>query len=59
MKPNTNFELNVKDIEIIENALRCEMRNIHIKKRKEINELLGKIHNQKRWYSPPGFTPGG
>jgi hypothetical protein len=25
----------------------------------EIQELLGRIHNQKNWYSPKEFVPGG
>lgn len=54
-----NFELNMKDIEIIENALRSEIRNQtkhveggrhHDQKIKALNEVLGKIHNQKIWY---------
>jgi hypothetical protein len=25
----------------------------------EIQELLGRIHNQKVWYTPKEFVPGG
>ena len=44
MKPNTKFELSVKDIDIIENAL-CSA-----KQTREIQEVLGKLHNQKNFY---------
>ena len=46
MKPNTQFELSVKDIDLIEKALRQS------EKSHEIQELLGKIHNQKNWHHP-------
>jgi len=71
MKPNKKFELDVRDIEIIEQALRAKAgrRGMAIasgetsKKLKEemheIQDLLGRIHNQKNWYSPKEFTPGG
>ena len=63
MKPNTTFELTVKDIRIIEDALRTKMSDtygrdpeiLHTEK-KQINELLGKIHNQKNWYRPKNET---
>ena len=71
MKPNNNFELTVRDIEVIEQALRAkagrrglaiDQGDVSEKLREEmheIQELLGRIHNQKNWYSPKGFTPGG
>lgn len=71
MKPNNNFELTVRDIEVIEQALRAKAgrRGLAIaqgdvseklrEEMHEIQELLGRIHNQKNWYSPKGFTPGG
>lgn len=46
MKPNTQFELSVKDIALIEKALRESGQT------REIQELLGKIHNQKNWHRP-------
>ena len=65
MKPNTQFNLSVKDIELIEKSLRVQMRKLNILKEKEthrvqsieaklreINELLGRIHNQKNFYRP-------
>ena len=45
-KANENFKLNVKDIDIIEQALRS------VKQTQEVQQVLGKIHNQKHWYRP-------
>ena len=64
VKPNYNFELSVKDISIIETALKNKIgrRSQRIiegedpemlqREMKEINDLLGRIHNQKSWYRP-------
>lgn len=46
MKPNTKFDLSVRDIELIEQAL------LEQEPTREVQELLGKIHNQKNWYRP-------
>lgn len=46
MKPNKKFELSVKDIELIENALHSQEQT------REVRELLGRLHNQKNWYRP-------
>ena len=63
-KPNYNFKLSVKDISIIETALKNKIgrRSQRIiegedpemlqQEMKEINDLLGRIHNQKSWYRP-------
>ena len=71
MKPNKNFELNIRDIEVIESALRAKagrrgmaiaQGNVSEKLKEEmheIQELLGRIHHQKVWYSPKEFVPGG
>jgi hypothetical protein len=71
MKPNKNFELSVRDIEVIESALRAKAgrRGLAIaqgdtspqlkEEMNEIQELLGRIHHQKVWYSPKEWTPGG
>ena len=71
MKPNEKFELSVRDIEIIEHALRAKAgrRGLAIaqgetseklrEEMHEIQELLGRIHNQKNWYRPKEFVPGG
>jgi len=71
MKPNKKFYLDVRDIEIIEQALRAKAgrRGLAIaqgevseklkEEMHEIQELLGRLHDQKIWYKPKGFTPGG
>jgi hypothetical protein len=52
MKPNTEFKLSVQDIEIIENALfNAQIKEDQAGKR-EIQQLLAKIHHQKNWYRP-------
>lgn len=53
MKPNKNFTLDVKDIEIIENALRAQPAS------KEIQEVLAKLYHQKVWYRPKEGYIGG
>jgi len=45
-KPNTEFKLSVRDIEIIEDAL------LQLEQTAEVRDLLGRIHNQKNWYRP-------
>ncbi len=61
-KANTKFNLTVRDIEIIEHALRAKAgrRGLAIangatspqlrEEMMEIQELLGRIHEQKVWY---------
>ena len=63
MKPNRKFDLSIRDIEIIEIALRAKAgrRGLAIangetspqlrEEMREIQELLGKIHNQKNHYA--------
>jgi len=50
MSYNKLFELAVNDIALIEDALRSMPPS------KEINNLLGRIHNQKNWYRPKNST---
>lgn len=62
MKPNTQFELNIRDIEIIESALSAKAGrrgwrlmkgedNDQLKDEiREIRDLLGRLHEQKVWY---------
>lgn len=62
-KPNKNFKLEVRDIEIIEQALRAKAgrRGLAIAQGEtspqlraemlEIQELLGRIHEQKVFYT--------
>lgn len=71
MKPNKTFELSVRDIEVIESALRAKAgrRGLAIaqgdvsvqlhEEMTEIQQLLGRIHDQKQWYRPKDFVPGG
>ncbi len=73
MKPNQNFELTIRDIEVIESALRAKAgrRGMAIVQGEtspqlkaemhELQELLGRIHNQKNWYKPKDdrFQGGG
>tara|TARA_B100000925_G_scaffold231903_1_gene180422 strand:+ start:975 stop:1199 length:225 start_codon:yes stop_codon:yes gene_type:complete len=63
MKPNTKFELSIRDIEVIEQALRAKAgrRGLAIaqgetspqlkEEMHELQELLGRIHNQKNHYA--------
>jgi len=48
-KPNENFTLNIQDVEHIENALRLRMSIVDMDEKREINELLGKLRNQKQF----------
>tara|TARA_B100001287_G_scaffold276462_1_gene287364 strand:- start:674 stop:856 length:183 start_codon:yes stop_codon:yes gene_type:complete len=50
-KPNKNFNLDVRDIHLIELSLR-NMYWESEEKAKEVQQLLGKISNQKVWYRP-------
>ena len=63
VKPNTTFNLSIRDIEIIEHALRAKAgrRGLAIaqgetspqlrQEMNEIQEVLGRIHEQKEFYS--------
>ena len=67
-KPNLKFDLSVRDVEVIEHALRAKAgrRGIAIasgnyseelrREMLEIQDLLGKIHDQKVWYRPKEKT---
>jgi hypothetical protein len=71
MKPNLKFELSVKDIEIIETALRNKVGRraqslmevddpVDRRELEEIRDLLGRLHQQKNWYRPKdGIYVGG
>lgn len=75
VKPNTSFNLSIRDVKVIEESLQkqvnrlCESRRTAIestiqppeniqtvieadKRIKEIQDLLGRLHNQKNWYRP-------
>ena len=58
-KPNTQFKLSVKDLDIIETALYNKMSRrsqsltkvydeVNKKELEEIRDLLGRLHNQKQ-----------
>ena len=56
VKPNTQFELTIKDIDLIEKAL-YNMISYYGNRNddegvKQVTALLGKIHNQKNFYRP-------
>lgn len=63
VKPNTTFELSIRDIEIIEEALRAKAgrRGMAIalgetsqrlkEEMNEIQEVLGRIYEQKNFYA--------
>ena len=63
VKPNTTFELSIRDIEIIEEALRAKAgrRGMAIaqgatserlrEEMHEIQEVLGRIYEQKNFYA--------
>ena len=52
MKPNTKFNLNIRDIELIESALFLLQANADEAGKREIQELRAKLHHQKVWYRP-------
>jgi len=64
---NTEFQLNIEELKTIEDSMiyrikRLTTRRLTVKKAsskekidvevKHIQELLGKIHNQKEWWRP-------
>lgn len=50
---NENFRLDLDDLELIETSLSKMMSRCENESRvREIHELLGKLHNQKKWYRP-------
>jgi hypothetical protein len=51
-KPNENFRLNVKDIELIEKALFLLQTTQDDVDKKTIVNLLAKLYHQKNWYRP-------
>ena len=63
IKPNENFKLSVRDLEIIENALSAKVSRRAQRlmeeydddlaaELKERRDLLGRFHNQKIFYRP-------
>ena len=61
MKANTKFNFDVKDITMIESALFLLQTNfVDDSDKKEVINLLAKIHHQKVWYRPKNrvYTSG-
>ena len=75
MKPNNNFDFDVEELALVEDAMRYRMRRLTARRAtvmretsktkidaevQQIYSLLGKIHNQKVFYTPKtGFVGGG
>lgn len=53
---NKNFELDLDDMELIERALRTLPSTCEQTDPKDVNELLGRLHNQKVFYRPKNAT---
>ena len=71
-RPNTQFELSVEDLDLIEAALRDSKASLVDKvanindacpeaseQVRGIHDLLGRLHNQKQFYRPKGVYVGG
>lgn len=79
-RPREQFDISVSDLEMIEDALRDQARQLCNVKRtqleqheqgeaanaekidsqmKAIQTVLGKLHNQKVWFTPKQFVPRG
>jgi hypothetical protein len=70
MSYTRNFELDTTELELVENALRCELQRVQrlgedcgvaLEKNTEhkaaaLTELLVSLHNQKNWYRPKKKT---
>ena len=52
MKPNTKFNLDVKDLELIESALFLLQADADQEGKREVQELRAKLYHQKVWYRP-------
>jgi len=58
-KPNNKFNLNVRDLELIESALFLAQSNADDEGKREIQELRAKLYHQKVWYRPKKDYVGG
>ena len=52
MKPNENFKLNTRDIELIDSALFLLQANADETDKREIQDVRAKLFHQKVWYRP-------
>jgi hypothetical protein len=55
-KPNTKFNLDVKDIELIEQALFLLQINADEKGKRQIKNFRPKLYHQKVCYRPKKYT---
>jgi len=51
-KPNENFKLSVRDLELVEQALFLLQANADDAGKREIANVRAKLHHQKVWYRP-------
>lgn len=58
-KYNTNFELSLKDMDLIEDALLKVTANDNGVCTTSVQDLLGRLHNQKVFYRPKGVYVSG
>lgn len=59
-KYNTKFDLSIEDMNVIETALRGALKSKDDLDEKTVNELLGRLHNQKTFFRPStGVYVGG
>ena len=58
-KYNTKFELSLADMELIESALVQRTADNDDLCPKAVNDLLGRLHNQKIFYRPKGVYVSG
>ena len=58
-KFNTKFELSLEDMEMIERALLSAQSNDNAPCPKDVNDLLGRLHNQKVFFRPKGTYVSG
>lgn len=52
MKPNENFNLNTKELELVEQALLLLQTTSDTRKKRDIQDLRAKFYHQKVWYRP-------
>lgn len=57
-KPNTSFDLSLEDMELIESALQRQAANDDEDPRR-VQDLLGRLHNQKTFFRPRGVYVSG
>ena len=58
MKPNGNFNLDVEDVKIIEDALLYQQGNLlNDSERMAISVVLAKLFDQKNFYRPKSEEP--